>query len=121
MAVKAKDQHIAEAGTRILALFFVALMFFAYSVEVFHHHDQSEWDNENSDTVTSVTKYSAPCMLCELIVTNLNTGFLTPQMDYDLNPPLSAIVSTEDAYNLHFYKITLPTSKNKGPPPSIIA
>lgn len=111
-----RQQHKTETGTKAIALFFIALMFFAYSVEAFHHHAPSDLNNGNPDTETTLTKQATICVLCEQIVNNLNTGFLCQDLGFTLNPPLPAVVSTVDGYNLHFYKITLQTSKNKGPP-----
>jgi len=114
--MKRKSKHTKnDFVAKNLAVFMVAILFFALIVEAFHHHDTYQSDPA---TTASIVKYAPQCVICEVITNQANTSFIGQDFTFEINPPLVFIEQPFDAYQLHFYQPTLQTSKNKGPPSS---
>lgn len=106
--------HKQEAGTKIMAIFLVLTMVFALSVETFHYHKNTNQYQDGS-TVT-VVKYSPQCAICKVVVNNINTSFLSQDISFEINSLQNFVEGPVDAYAIHFYRVSLQNSKNKGPP-----
>lgn len=110
--------HKPEMGTKIMAIFLMLTMVFALSIETFHYHQNTDQYQDGS-TVT-ITKYSPQCVICKVVVNNINTSFLSQDISFEINTLQNFVDNPVDAYVLPFYRVSLQNSKNKGPPMTLL-
>lgn len=104
----------SERGKRVIASFFIALVFFGYAVQAMHYHSKND---PVSTTEYSFVNYSPQCLLCHQLHHQNNDG-LIPVFSSKIYIP------SFDAYRGDFFYLraecnsVLFALSNKDPPSS---
>lgn len=118
LQMKTKHSHRKNnLFTQVLSVLMVAVLFFALILQAFHYHDSHDLDSGNT---ASIVKYAPQCPICDVITHQVNTNFMGSDFIFECKPPMISVKQPFDAYQLHFYQPTLQTSKNKGPPATLL-
>lgn len=104
----------SERGKRVIASFFIVLMFFGYAVQAMHYHSKND---PVSNTEYSFVQYSPQCLLCHQLHHQHHDGLIPVLLSEIHIPPF-------DAYPGQFFylqakrNLVLFALSNKDPPSS---
>lgn len=97
------------------ALFFVLLVGFSYSAEVFHHHDHDKI-GQNQDSDSSTGKFDSTCFYCDLMQHNRNAVDQLHSF-IEIEPAFFYIESSSfKRHSISFHSLFLLGFSNKSPP-----